>query len=307
MLAECSSRASTRVGGELGGGGGPFSAIRPSGSGKRKGQNPMKQLGTNLSTSAAAFVSNGCVTVAGIEGSPADSCMKGSCDGGAAANIDQIPLDLSLRGISAAKQRAVMDHNDHVINKKVILSVPQYRKVHQPPQPVEHSSPTFNSPIIGLDLDMFAKNSLTITPVLKPELDNNCNEMKTADSTALVQRLLAAHPQSFLAIQQLKHAATSILTQQHQVIAANGGIITATVPQTEVELRHSLWSSLIPAVTSAAPLLSVTASTGDEIKLCAPVSPPQTVISNNNPETGGDEKKKIHKCDFSGCGKESIS
>lgn len=311
MLAECSSRASTRVGGELGGGGGPFSAIRPTGSGKRKGQNPMKQLGSNLTTSASAFVANGGVTVAaGIGGLSADSCMNGSGEGGAAAaNIDQIPLDLSLRGISAAKQRAVMDHNDQVINKKVILSVPQYRKVHhQPPQPVEHCSPTFNSPIIGLDLDKFAKNSLTITPVLKPELDNNCNEMKTADSTALVQRLLAAHPQSFLAIQQLKHAATSILTQHHQVTAAaNGGIITATVPQTEVELRHSLWSSLIPAVTSAAaPLLSVNASTGDETKLCGPVSPPQTVISNNNPEAGGDEKKKIHKCDFSGCGKESL-
>jgi hypothetical protein len=289
MLAECSTRGSTRVCGDLVGG--PYSGIRPTGSGKRKGQNPMKQLGTDL-TNTTAVGSGGVVGCAGVESYLTVSGVYTSNGGG--ANIDQIPLDLSLRGISAAKQRAVdQDEQEKVINKKVILTVPQYRKVHHPPvQPC----PQYTCPTLGyVDIDKFAKNSLTITPVLKPELDNNCNEMKSVDSTALVQRLLATHPQSFLAIQQLKHAATSILTQHHHVTA--GGAIGAPVPG-EVELRHSLWGSLIPAVTTA-----VTVNGGGETKLSAPVSPPQTVNSNNNPESGSDEKKKIHKCDFSGCGK----
>ena len=295
MLAEYSTHA---TGTELAIGG-PFSGLKPTGSGKRKGQNPMKQLGATLTAAANGVV--GC-------GSP-DSSPLSITSNNCSANIDQIPLDLSLRGISAAKRMSgePEDDQERVINKKVILSVPQYRKVHHAP-PVEQHLHYTSSTSAAMQIDKFAaKNSLTITPVIKPELDNNCNEMKSADSTALVQRLLASHPQSFLAIQQLKQAATSILSQHQHHVTAAGAAIGAPLSHGELELRHSLWGSLIPSVTTTT-ALTVTGMSGDTAQLSPPVSPPsQTVICNNNPEsTTAEEKKKVHKCDFSGCGKARI-
>ena len=127
--------------------------VKPTGAGKRKGQNPVRQI-----------------------------------------IGDQIPLDLSLRPSSGDKQ-----------SKKVILSVPQYKQVSQGPElPASHlttpSQPT---------------NELTITPVVKDEahaLDSNCNEMSMRSS--MMQRLLASHPQSLLALQQ-----ASIILQEHNIQA----------------------------------------------------------------------------------------
>ena len=164
--------------------------FKPTGAGKRKGQNPVKQ-------------------------------MVG----------DQIPLDLSLRSSESDVQ-----------TKKVILSVPNYRKI---------SSFQCENEFMKEE-----KNEVTITPVIKtePALDKNCNEMNMGST--IMQRLLSNHPQSLLALQHFKQA--SLLLQEQNL------------PE-ETEMHHSLWSSLVSS-----------SLTGEVI--C-------------------DDKKKIHRCDFSGCDK----
>ena len=355
MLAECSAPAAhhpvptapTRLSvAELTSGAagvGVFASLKPTGSGKRKGTNPMKQ---QLAATATLNVSCGTTNIAVSDcdnslniAANAHNVSTTVAAAAAANNIDQIPLDLSLRGISAASKRVKSEldvadsgNTGMVINKKVILSVPQYRKVHHhhnnsPLFSSEHQNHPLYAPVTCSNLELeklTAKNSLTITPVMKPELDNNCNEMiKTtsshhllstsvsadssaallsADSSAaLVQRLLATHPQSFLAIQQLKQAATTMLTQQ----AAGGQPLS---PTTELELRHTLWGSLIPAVSAAAAAAVVSPASTESSKVCLAqpppgVSPPQQAADST--QLSADDKKKIHKCDFSGCGKES--
>ena len=183
-MAENSAREQREV--ERRGGAG-----KPTGAGKRKGQNPVKQLVG-----------------------------------------DQIPLDLSVRSSDSDFQ-----------SKKVILSVPKYRKVSSFHRESEYN-PREN------------RNEVTITPVIKtePTLDKNSNEMKMGST--IMQRLLSNHPQSLLALQHFKQA--SLLLQEQNL------------PE-ETDLHHSLWSSL--------------------------------VSSSLNGEVICDDKKKIHRCDFSGCDK----
>ena len=178
------------------------SASRPSGAGKRKGQNPVRQI------------------------------------------IEHAPLDLSLRPHTVDSTSSSREYNP-VPTHKVILSVPQYKKV-SPPPPSDSALPRPEE----------VKAELTITPVIKAEvgLDKNSNNVS---SSSLVQSLLSSSPQSILALQHFKQA--SILLQKHNGV--QGG---------EAEMS-SLWSSL------------VTSSLGqDQVQ---------------------EDKKKIHKCDFSGCDK----
>jgi len=185
MLAENSAREMEIKGTSL--------TLKPTGSGKRKGQNPVRQN-----------------------------------TGG-----EQIPLDLSLR-----------PGDSEGLAKKVILSVPQYRKVSTLEESRAQLRPT--------DI-----NEVTITPVIKSEsgaLDKNSNDTNLRGD--IMQRLLSNHPQSFLALQHFKQA--SLLLQDKTIHG-------------ESEMQQSLWNSL--------------------------------VTSSLSPESISEDKKKIHKCDFSGCDK----
>ena len=177
------------------------SAPRPSGAGKRKGQNPVRQI------------------------------------------VEHAPLDLSLRPQTIDSVPSAKEYNNYPSNK-VILSVPQYKKV----------SPAASDPVSSKTEEV--KAELTITPVIKAEvgLDKNSNNVS---NSSLVQSLLSSSPQSILALQHFKQASI-LLQKQHGL---QGG---------EAEVS-SLWTSL------------VTSSIGTE----------QVV----------EDKKKIHKCDFSGCDK----
>jgi len=177
------------------------SAPRPSGAGKRKGQNPVRQI------------------------------------------VEHAPLDLSLRPQTIDSVPSAKEYNNYPSNK-VILSVPQYKKV----------SPPASDPVSSKMEEV--KAELTITPVIKAEvgLDKNSNNVS---NSSLVQSLLSSSPQSILALQHFKQASI-LLQKQHGL---HGG---------EAEVS-SLWTSL------------VTSSIGTE----------QVV----------EDKKKIHKCDFSGCDK----
>ena len=183
MLAETSGREVERRGG------GPAVLLKPTGAGKRKGQNPVKQI------------------------------------------LDlPVPLDLSVRAAPPPSQLAVTP-----ALKKVILTVPQYKKVTASPLQEDKVS------------------ELTITPVIKKEepvaaLDNNSNCM---NSNSLMQSLLTGNSPILHHFKQ----ASSLLHQQG-----------------EAEIQQSLWNSLVTSSMVAQ-------------------------------DQAGEEKKKIHKCDFAGCDK----
>lgn len=126
---------------------------------------------------------------------------------------------------------------------------------------------------VGPDSSSSENSSLTVTPVIKVESINK--EDITADddeeeeedqkgSSFALDNLLSNQTQSFFSLEQFKQA--SLIFQKHASLNGNG------LKSSSEFLQHSIWNNLVSSTVPSA-------------------------------DPAGDEKRKIHKCDFPTCDK----
>ena len=123
--------------------------------------------------------------------------------------------------------------------------------------------------------DSSTSDTLTVTPVMKKEVgegeheEDQEMEQERQDvkrsSFALDSLLSNPQTQSFFSLEQFKQA--SLIFQKHASLNGNGGLKGSSE-----FLQHSIWNNLVSSTVSAS-------------------------------EAGGEEKRKIHKCDFPTCDK----
>lgn len=148
----------------------------------------------------------------------------------------------------------------------MILSVPQYR----PPAP---SLPSPALSALSTGQPDSSTSELTVTPVVKMEHDDIGEEDEDEEEeeeldpkrSFALDNLLSSQSQSFFSLEQFKQA--SLIFQKHATMNGNA------LKSSSDFLQHSIWNNLVSSTVPAAA------------------------------EPGGDEKKKIHKCDFPTCDK----
>jgi krueppel-like factor 8/12 len=134
----------------------------------------------------------------------------------------------------------------------------------------QYKTTASSSGLLGLPDSSTTDSSLSVTPVVK--LENHDQEdigeedeeiEETKSSTFALDSLLGSQTQSFFSLEQFKQA--SLIFQKHA--SMNGNALKSSSSEF---LQHSIWNNLVSSTVSAS-------------------------------EPGGDEKRKIHKCDFPSC------
>ena len=191
------------------------------------------------------------------------------------------PLDLSLRQEEARGWRA----------RKVILSVPQYKSV----TPTSASSPTSSSSSLSdsstttstTSTSSISQPELSVTPVIKKEILNDQDDLESdliSNNNFALHSFLNNQTQALFSLEHLKQA--SLIFQKHARSPASSALGFKTeflqppphqVPgetkqPTANNNNNNVWNNLVTS----------------------------TVTSS---ESGCDDKRKIHKCDFPTCDK----